>query len=724
MLNIAPDTSRSTPIDALKASIAAVASYLGRPNADAVLFAGAPLKAGEVAFEDVEHIVERVGILAKPVTATEFRRLGFDLPAIAFVEGGPPVTLLAETSDGFVTAPQTDRSARISLADVSKLKVASAISFSITYGNESETMDVGVAEKVERRHWLRGTVSAFWRTYLQVGLAAVFINLIAIATPIFTMNVYDRILPNKAVASLWVLALGVAIALLFDLILKTARASLIDYAGRKADLRISYLLFEKVLNTSMAARPQSTGEFASRVTQYEFVREFFTSNTIAVFIDTLFVFVFLAVIYLISGWLVIVPTIAFVAAIVVGLIAQYRIGKCVNAALNEASQRQALLVESISTAETVKSLRAEVHLLRRWQEHSKNAANTSEKIKRLTSNAANATQFIQQLVTVGLVVAGAYAFANGNVSTGAIIAAVMLSGRAVAPLGQIAITLARFRQAMLSLRVINAIMALPEDRPDTIGFVNRPITTGALTLKNVKFSYPNSENEALSGLSFAVRPGERVGIIGRIGSGKTTIGRLLGGLYQPTGGELSIDGIDVRQYHPSEVRAGVGIVSQSCDLFSGTLKENLLMARANATDDEIIAAAKQAGVDEFVSRHPRGYDLSVGERGNNLSGGQKQAVAIARLLLTRPKVVFLDEPSGSMDLASERLLIRQLQGAFDDRTTLLVSTHRYSMLELVDRLIVVDQGRVIADGPKDKVIQALQQQQQQPQPQQQPRPLP
>ena len=311
-------------------------------------------------------------------------------------------------------------------------------------------------------------------------------------------------------------------------------------------------------------------------------------------------------------------------------------------------------------------------------------------------------------MTVALVVAGAYAFSEGQVSTGAIIGTVMLAGRAVAPLGLIAITLSRFRQAMLSLRIVNAIMSQPEDRPDTVGFVNRPIRSGAMLFKNVGFAYPGTENQVLSGLNIAIKPGERVGIIGRIGSGKTTMGRLIGRLFLPTSGELLIDGIDIRQYHPSEVRAAVGIVAQAGDLFSGTIKENLLMAAPEATDEEIIDAAKAAGVDDFVSRHPRGYDMNVGERGTNLSGGQRQAVAIARLLLTKPKIVFLDEPSGSMDLASERQLIKQLKVAFDRNTTLIVSTHRYSMLELVDRLIVIEQGRVVADGVKEQVIQALQ----------------
>jgi len=699
-----------TPVEAFKSCFSAVAAFLGRPSAETVLFSGVPISEDRIEVQEIRHLAERIGLETTEFAHRDFMRGRFDLPAIIFRPSRLPIAILAEQGDGasFLTGPQEDGRTSISRAELTSVPISGGVCFSITYANTAEDMGVGTAARIERPHWLFGTLGTFWRSYSRVALAAIFINLLAIASPIFTMNVYDRILPNKSISSLWVLAIGVATAILFDLLLKTARAALIDHAGRKADLRISYMLFEKVLNTSLSARPASTGEYANRVTQYEFVREFFTSNTVSIFIDTAFVFIFLLVIYAVASWLVIVPIIAFIAAIIIGLVAQQRIGKRVAASMNEASQRQALLVESISTVETIKSLRAEAYLLRKWREHSKNAANTSEKIKQLSAAAANMTQFIQQLVTVALVVAGAYAFDSGAISTGAIIAAVMLSGRAVAPLGQLAMTISRFRQAMLSLRVLNSIMQQPEDRPDTVGFVNRPIRVGALTLRNVGFTYPGTEAEVLTGVNLSINPGERIGIIGRIGSGKTTFGRLVGRLFLPTTGELLLDGIDVRQYHPSEVRAAVGIVAQAGDLFSGTIKENLLMARPEATDEEIILAAKAAGVDEFVSRHPRGYDMNVGERGTNLSGGQRQAVAIARLLLTKPKIVFLDEPSGSMDLASERQLIKQLKIAFDDKTTLIISTHRYSMLEIVDRLIVVEQGRIVADGPKEKVIQALQ----------------
>lgn len=688
-----------------------VSIFLGRPGSDVVLFSGVPFDEAAPSLEDVQRLSDRIGLEVRDFGWRELASGNLDLPAILLLKDGSAISLLeGMEGDGAAVKSHllTLANARVQGGALQREDVRAVLSFSIVSADTMQSAVEGLDGRIVRRHWLAAALVPFWRSYAQVALAALFINLLALASPLFVMNVYDRILPNNATSTLWVLALGVSGAILFDLLLKTVRAALIDYAGRRADIKLSYLLFEKVLNATMASRPGQTGDYASRITQYEFVREFFTSNTISVLIDTIFVFVFLIVIYLVAGWIVIIPALAFIIALVIGLISQHRIGRRVASAANESSQKQSLLVETISTIETVKSLSAERTLLRKWHELSKKASLTSEEIKQLSASAANWTQFVQQLVSVVIIIAGAYEFSHGNMSSGAIIAAVMLSGRTVAPMGQIAMTLSRMRQAVLSLRILNAVMEQPEDRPTGTGFVNREIHSGNFAFQDVEFSYPGSDQKVLHGLTFAVRPGERVGIIGRIGSGKTTIGRLLGGLYPPSGGSLMIDGIDVRQYHPAVIRSAVAVASQSADLFSGSVKENLLMGRPDASDAEIIEVARRTGVDEFVSRHPRGYDMPVGERGSNLSGGQRQAMAIARLLLARPKIVFLDEPSGAMDLASERRLISQLAAAFGPETTLIISTHRYSMLELIDRLIVLENGRVIADGPKKAVIEQLQ----------------
>lgn len=711
MLNVMVEATGTRARASFRASFKAVAAYYGRPSSDTVLFSGLPDEIVEsLETDDVEHMAERIGLQVMRIGERSLKSGDFDCPAIVVLADGGTLPLLDVSEEGVFTLDLRDGSgaARIGREELAAMGPQFAFAFTLFYRNDAEEAVLGEAEKIETRHWLVRALAPYWRTYLRVVVAAFFINMIALASPLFTMNVYDRVLPNKAIPTLWVLAIGIMVAYLFDYLLKTARASLIDHAGRSADLRLSQMIFDKVLNTTLASRPLSTGEYANRVMQYEFVREFFTSNTIGLVIDTAFVFIFLIVIYLISGWLAVIPAVALILSVGIGFYAQAKIGHRMAASANEASKRQSLLVETISTIETLKSLRAEATMLRRWQELMKHSSRTSEEIKHISTNAINLTALIQQLVGVLIVIAGTYEFSEGRLAMGAIIATVMLASRAGAPLGQIAMTLARFRQATLSLRILDQVMEQPEDRPATVGFVNREIRRGGFAFQDVSFQYPGSDQPVISKLSLNVAPGERIGIIGRIGSGKTTLGRLLDGLFVPSEGRILIDGVDIRQYHMSEVRASVAVAGQSSDLFSGTVKENLLIGRADATDEELLEVARMTGVEEFVSRHPRGFDMPVGERGNNLSNGQKQAMTIARLLLTKPKIVFLDEPSGAMDLASERHLLNRLSTAFDRNTTLLVATHRFSMLDLVDRLIVLDKGKIVADGPKKSVIEAMQ----------------
>lgn len=695
---------------AYKAAFKAVARHFGRPSSETVLFSSISLPEGAVEAADVERMADRIGLNVGTAGRKNIAKGTFELPAIVELQDGGYIAVLhpgAGRNTVAVFRPGQAKTEELTFRQLAGEGIVRGYSFSSVYLNTDERAALGGAAEIERSHWFFGTMLLFWRGYLNVALATMFINLMALASPIFIMNVYDRILPNKATSSLLALAAGVGFALFFDLLLKYCRAAIIDHTGRTADLRISHLLFDKVLHTGLASRPPSTGEYANRVSQFEFVREFFTSNTISTLIDAAFVFVFLGVIYLISGWLFVIPLIAFAIAIAVGLVAQYRIGKRVARAANETSQRQSLLVEAISSIETVKLLRSEASLIRKWTELTKNGSRTSQQIKQLSASAANLTQFVQQFVVIMIVIAGAYQFSEGNITTGAIIAAVMLSGRTVAPLSQIALTLARLRQALLSLKILNDVMKQPEDRPTSAGFVNRDIVEGSFAFQDVDFRYPNSDAMVLRKLNLSVRAGERVGIIGKIGSGKTTIGRMLANLYDAEDGRVLIDGVDVRQYHSATVRAAVAVAGQSVDLFSGTLKENLQLGNPDAGDAELVDVARKTGVDDFASQHPRGYDMAVGEHGNNLSGGQKQAVAIARLLLGKPKIIFLDEPSGAMDLATEKQLMRTLSNAFPPDVTLVIATHRYSLLDLVDRLVVLDRGRVVADGPRDRVLQEL-----------------
>lgn len=690
-------------------ALQSIARYFGRSTSPTVLFSGSPIDFKNIQFVDIEQIAARIGLTATRLSATKLRSKQIDLPAIVRIKSGKMLALTEEVESGsyIVSGDSSQNSKIITFSQLIKLDITEIICFSAVYINADDRQSPDGATRVETRHWLAGAMADSWQGFIYVALAAFFINLIALASPIFIMNVYDRILPNEAMSTLWVLAIGIFVAYTFDFLLKILRSRIIDQTGRFADTKISNLLFDKIMSSTMASRIGSTGEYANRVTQYEFVREFFSSNTLTVVIDVMFVFIFLLVIYYVAGWLYVIPLAAFLIVLMFGIIAQFRIGKIVARAANESSQKQSLLVETISTLETIKSLRAEAPLLRKWSELSKNAAKTTEQIKQLSANTVNATQAVQQLVQVAVILAGAYEFIEGNLTTGAIIAVVILSGRTVAPLSQIAMTFSRMKQAMLSLKIIDQIMDQPEDRPNTMGFVNRQVGSGNFSFEDVSFSYPGTEVPVIKNMSFSVKEGEKIGIIGRIGSGKTTIGRLLADLYTPSTGTLLIDGVDIRHFHPAEVRTAVSFVGQNADLFSGTLKENLLLARPDATDEELTEVAAKTGVAEFVFRHPRGFDLLVGERGEALSVGQRQTVAIARLLLTKPKIIFLDEPSGSMDMASEKTLINNLSNSFDPDVTLIIATHRHSLLSLVDRLIVLDAGKIIADGPKGQVLAAL-----------------
>jgi len=393
--------------------------------------------------------------------------------------------------------------------------------------------------------------------------------------------------------------------------------------------------------------------------------------------------------------------------ILAGLIIQIPVSRTVNQAQSEAAYRHSLLFESLSGLETVRSSGAEGQLQRQWEQLVAQNARTTERLRFLSSLGLNLTSFLQQLVTVGVVVVGVYLFDQGEVSPGAIIAAVILAGRAVGPLGQIASTIGRSQQAFQSLSMLNRIMALPREADDVGRHIGKTIQSGAIRFDNVRFEYPGAATPALTDFSLKIEPGERVGIIGKIGSGKTTVGRLISRLYVPTSGSLLIDGVDIRQYHPSEVRRNVAFVAQDATLFHGSVRDNIILGSPQVSDDAVVRAAKLAGVSEFVTTHPQGYNMPVGEGGRLLSSGQRQAVALARAFLAHPAIVFLDEPSGSMDMASERTLLEKLKASIRNDQTLILTTHRSAMLALIDRLVVIENKRVVADGPREEVMAKL-----------------
>lgn len=552
--------------------------------------------------------------------------------------------------------------------------------------------------------------SALWENkgvYVEVIMAAIMINLFALGSSLFVMNVYDRVVPNNAIATLWVLSVGVLIVYVFDFILKNLRSHFLDHAGRKADVKISARLFEQMLGMTMEARPASAGVMVSHMREFETIRDFFTSATMTALIDLPFIFFFIAIISVIGGPVAFVPLLAVPIVLAVGLALQKPLQAAIRESMMESALKNALLFETISGLETVKVQAAEGHTQRRWEELTEKSSRTSVKTRRISAFATNFAVFVQQLVSVFVVVVGVFLIKDAEISMGALIACVILSGRAMAPLAQIAGLLTRMHQSAESLRQLDELMKKDVERPADKHFISMPSIQGKLEFRDVLFHYPNQTVPALNNLTFTLEPGDHVGIIGAVGSGKTTIERLLLNLYQPDSGSVQLDGTDVRQIDPGDLRRNVGAVQQSPQLFYGSVRENITMGHEMAPDRAVLRAAELSGVLEFLKDSQAGLDTQVGERGEALSGGQRQAVAIARALLYDPPVLILDEPTASMDPASENRLRKRLHHLTEGRTTILI-THKGSMLTLVNKLILLDRGRLVAFGPKDDVIRKLQ----------------
>lgn len=702
-----------------------LAGHYGRRSSVASLTSGLPIPKAGITPVLFERAASRANLnsfmVERPLDALA---IAPNLPCIMVLEGNQacilwevrhpkPKGIFNKTPKGYVHPdttfivqfPETrDERQEIGLQDLTKI-----YKDYVFYVRPVARVDdrAGPAEIDNARSWFWSALLENKSIYTEVVMAAVMINLFALGSSLFVMNVYDRVVPNNAISTLWVLAVGVLIVYVFDFILKNMRAHFLDYAGRKADVKISARLFEQMLGMTMAARPSSAGVLASHMREFETIRDFFTSATMAALIDLPFIFFFIAIIALIGGPIAFVPLFAVPIVIMVGLALQKPLRKAIKESMMESALKNALLFETISGLETVKVQAAEGNSQRRWEELSDKASRTNVKTRRVNSFALNFATFVQQIVSVFVVIVGVFLIKEAQLSMGALIACVILSGRAMAPLAQIAGLLTRMQQSGESLKQLNELMKKDVERPAGKHFISMPSIEGKVEFRDVLFHYPDQTVPALNNLNFTLEPGDHVGVIGAVGSGKTTIERLIINLYQPDSGSVQLDGTDVRQIDPGDLRRNVGAVQQSPQLFYGSVRENITMGHEMAPDRTVLRAAELAGVTEFLRESQAGLDTQVGERGEALSGGQRQAVAIARALLYDPPVIILDEPTASMDPASENRLRKRLHHVTEGRTTLLI-THKGSMLTLVDKLILLDRGRLVAFGPKDEVIRKLQ----------------
>ncbi len=569
-----------------------------------------------------------------------------------------------------------------------------------------EYRDSAAPETRQRRgHWFWSALAQNRWSYAQVILAAMLANFLGLSTSLFIMVVYDRVLPNEAIESLIALTIGVGIALFFDFLIKTLRAGFIDRAGQRADKVMGRRIFDQLLDMQMRARKGSTGAMANTLREFETLRDFFTSATLVAVVDLPFIFLFIGVIWLIGGPLAYVPLIAVPVVLVVGIAVQPILARLAEKSFSEGQSKQSVLVETVTGLETIKAVGAQRQMRARWEDAIERQADHGVKARAVSQFALNATAFAQQAAQVMIVFYGVFLISAGEVSMGALIAAVILTGRTLAPLAQLAQTLTRLNQARMSFRSINTLMDADAEHPAGRTWLSRPKLEGRIVFDNVTFAYPDAPIDTLKGVSFTIEPGEKVAILGRIGCGKSTIARLILGLYAPKSGAVLADGTDIRQIDPGDLRRNIGAVLQDLWLFSGTVRDNIAIGAARPRDHEVLEAARIAGVDDFVARHPMGYDLPLAERGEGLSGGQRQAITLARALVGRPPIMLLDEPTSSMDVQNEAAVIRRLKTELADRT-LVVITHRTSLLDLVDRVIVIEDGKVAVDGAKSLLARA------------------
>lgn len=692
--------------DPLLESLLVISSYHGRPTTREALLAGLPVEE-QLTPGLFARACTRVGLISK-IVSKPLEKLNLALlPAVLLLDNNDVCVLMGwdvEKEHANVIYPELSEAAvEIPGSELLAKYSGKAILVRPRFRFDDRAPEIKGGHEA---HWFWGAIRENMPTYRDVLIAAFLINLFALALPLFTMNVYDRVVPNHAIETLWMLAIGVALILIIDLMLRTMRGYFLDLASKRIDIKLSAQIMEKVLGLRMEARPLSAGSFAANLRSFETVRDFIASASITALIDLPFVFIFMAVIFWI-GPLILVPLLVGIITVVVyAWLTQRRLQELTESTYRASAMRNATLIESLVGLDTIKGMGAEGVMQRRWEKTAAFLASTGVKLRLLSSTSVNVTQWSQQLVNVSVIITGVYLIANGELTMGGLIAATMLSGRVMAPLGQIAGLMTQYHNATTALTSLEEIMEKPVERPADANFLSRPKFQGDIEFRHVSFEYPEAGIPALHNVSFKIKAGEHVAVMGRIGSGKSTLQKLAMGFYQPTDGAVLVDGVDLRQLDPAELRQQVGFVPQEATLFYGTLRENLVLGHQQADDQAVLRAANFANLSEFVNQHPQGFDMLVGERGDSLSGGQRKAVALARAVIHNPPILLLDEPTGSMDHSTEVWVKQQLK-EFSKGKTMLVVTHRTSLLEMADRIIVVDGGKIVADGARDQVIEAL-----------------
>lgn len=670
-----------------------------------VLTTGLPLGSHTLTLDAFPRAAGRAGLKARIVQRPLEQITALSLPAILLLKNNQTAVLIGwDSQQQARLLPSETEGGEITLAPEVLAEHYSGRAIFISPEHEFDSQPTATLPRTTA--WFQDTLKLSKFLYFDAVVASFLINLVALSAPLFVMNVYDRVVPNQATATLWVLAIGVSIAFVFDFVLKILRGICLDLAGKKTDLVVSSALFERLLGMKMKLRPKRVGSFAQNFQEFQSIRDFLSSLTLTAFIDFPFTLLILLVIGVIGGPLVLIPLLSYPLALLVSWLIQRPLMSRVQKTYQLANERQAMLVETLTGLDAIKINNAQSERQYQWEHLTSQLSKLELRVKSLSYVAVNFTSWLQQASGVAIIVAGVYVIIGGNLSMGGLIACYLLHRRAMMPVGQLCSLITRYQRARMTKSTVDRMMGLEQEVQDDEVPLKRETLSGAIELRDVTFCYPGNQYASLSNVSLVIQPGEKVGIIGRSGSGKSSLAKLLVGFYQPDSGSVLIDGIDLRQIDVHDLRHNIGYAPQDIHLFNGTLRENLLYGASYVDDETMMRVATLTGVHEFARRHPSGYNMQVGERGMSLSGGQRQAVTLARALLLDPPVLLMDEPTSSMDNTSEDLIKKALAPVISNKTLLMV-THRASLLSLVDRLIIVDNGKIIADGPKESVMSAL-----------------
>lgn len=699
------DEEQDESQDSLLECLVFLTAHYGRAKSSQALTSGLAYDGRHMRPQLFAEAAQRLGFKTQSVKKKKIKEIpNAVLPAVLIQKDEKSCVLLSLSDEAEIFDPHTKQKKNTSLQELQD----SFSGYAIMIQPEPEFVNSDSKDLDDtNRHWFWSLVNQNKDIFGMALLGAVFINLFALASPLFIMNVYDRVIPNNAIETGWALGIGALVVFVFDLIMRSLRSYLLDLSGRRIDVIATQRIYDQVLNMRLSERPKSSGAFANMLRDFDSVRDFFTSATITALVDLPFTLFFLFIIYQLGGVVALILLALLASVIVIGLILQVPLKALVRKATRSSEAKHGMLVETINGLETIKAIGADGAFRAKYGTIVGENAAYGQSSRMVSGFGVNIASFVQQIASVVIVLAGMYLVADGSLTVGGLIACVILSGRALSPIGQVANLLTRYHQASGALKTLDGIMSKPVERPSERNFLHRPDIQGKIKLDQVSFEYPNVKRTVLENISLTINPGEKVAIIGRIGSGKSTTARLMMGLYEPSQGSILADDTDYRQIDPADLRRNFAYIAQDVVLFSGSVRDNIAASVPQAREDEILQAAKAAGVHEFVARHPMGYDAPVGEKGEALSGGQRQAIALARAMLIKPKVLVCDEPTNAMDMQAEAAFKQYIHDEIKNRTFVLI-THKNTMLDMVDRLILMDQGKIVMDDKRDKVLSALQ----------------